>query len=57
MADFDVPISSADLAEFAPGADVPRVLRWADRLSYVREQESDGWLLNPLVRSMVMARG
>jgi hypothetical protein len=57
MADFGGPISSEDLAEFAPDEDVLRVLRWTDWLSYAREVESDRWILDPLWQSVVTARG
>ena len=57
MADWDGPIASEDVSTLAPDADVPRVLRWAERLAYVREIESDRWILDPLVRSAVKPRG
>jgi hypothetical protein len=56
MADFEEPVSSGDLADFAPGADVPRVLRWADRLGFAREQEAETWVLDRQVRSIVKAK-
>jgi hypothetical protein len=57
MADWNSQIGSEELAALASGSDIPRVLRWADRLGYVREVEPDRWVLDPLVCSVVTARG
>lgn len=57
MTEFGGEVSSDDLAEFAPGEDVRRVLSWADWLSYAREVDSDRWILDPLWQSVVIAGG
>ena len=57
MADWDGTIGSGDIATLTPGADVPRILRWADRLAYVREVEPDRWILDPLVSLAAKTRG
>jgi hypothetical protein len=55
-AEWDGPISSDDLATLAPGFDVARVLRWAERLFYVCRTESDRWILDPIVRATLTTR-
>jgi len=57
MAEWDGPIGSEDLSTLASSESVPRVLRWADWLTYVREVEPDRWVLDPLLRSVMTARG
>lgn len=57
MAKLDSPVSTEDIAAFAPTSDVPRVLRWADRLAFARETEPDRWVLDAMVRSVIVAKG
>jgi hypothetical protein len=57
MADWNGPISSEELMTLAPNADVARILRWSDWLSYIREMEPDQWLIDPFVRALVRSRG
>jgi hypothetical protein len=57
MADWDEAIASEDLFALVSSSDTSRALRWADRLSFVREVEPDRWYLDPLVRQLVKASG